>query len=239
MASGLLVLGLVAACYRPTEVLTEYSTDVACEVVGRHGLEIRTARAAPLLQGTPAIATSQTCKGGAMGNDLGTLVLIPSGEGDDVVLEVVLGVDRPAEACHPPADVAGCIVARRRLSYVAHRTLRVPIPLERQCLGVPCREDQTCDRAVCVSALVQSCDGDVCEIASRSGTGTGGGGGGGGDGGGPGILDAGATEGGPTPSTDGGPPTGLECMGMPCGPGEICCKPCGCWGDRVCPNVCP
>lgn len=155
------------ACFAPTEVIAVVSTDVDCASVQRNGILIKTAPRSGELTETPVATESNACEARGAGNDLGTLVLVPSGDGDDLVIEVVLGVDRPTSECRPPAQIDGCIVARRRVGYLDHRSLRVPIALSRSCLGVPCGEDETCDRAVCVSARVESCPGGECVLETE------------------------------------------------------------------------
>ncbi len=55
------------------------------------------------------------------------------------------------EDCDPKGD-PDCIVARRRLRYVPHARLPLPIALRAACLGVPCDEKTTCVLGACVSA---------------------------------------------------------------------------------------
>ena len=159
-----LAVGAVWACYGPTELVVSVSTNVDCAAVQTNGLSIRTAASEGQLLDAPAATESNACELGPRGADLGTLVLVPSGVADDVVLQVVLGVDRPTSECQPPSRIEGCIVARRRVGYVHHRSLRVPIVLNRACLGVQCGEGETCERGACVSAAVQTCAGGDCEL---------------------------------------------------------------------------
>jgi len=58
-------------------------------------------------------------------------------------LRAVMAFGRdPAECAAFPAD---CIVATRRLAYVEHRRLTVPVGLYRQCRGVVCPGETTCN----------------------------------------------------------------------------------------------
>jgi hypothetical protein len=163
----MLVIGVVWACYAPTELVAAISTDVECGAVRTNGVSIKTAQRSGDLTNTQVATESIVCNERGGSNDLGTLVLIPSGDADDVVIEVVLGVDRRTSECQPPTRVDGCIVARRHVGFVRHRSLRVPITLTRSCVGVQCREDETCDRSGCVSAAVVSCPGGECLLETE------------------------------------------------------------------------
>ena len=83
-------------------------------------------------------------------------------------MKLVLGVRRDARECEPPG-YAGCIVARRKLRYVEHERLRLPITLYAQCENVPCDAESTCNfLGQCVSANVDqgSCETDEgCTVA--------------------------------------------------------------------------
>lgn len=54
-----------------------------------------------------------------------------------------------------------CVVVRRRVKFVEHRGLRVPMYLDDRCRGVTCEEDATCFRGTCASASAECADG-VC-----------------------------------------------------------------------------
>ncbi len=86
---------------------------------------------------------------------LGDLVVTPSqSQNEPLSVRVVLGVGRDPTTCSD-TDTKGCVVARRRLAFVPHTRLRVPVVLHLACLGVVCAQDATCDRAgKCVSASV-------------------------------------------------------------------------------------
>jgi hypothetical protein len=164
----------VCACYAPTEIDVTISTDVVCSVVRTNAVAIRTAANTSQLDTTAPVAESTTCTDGA--GDLGSVTVVPSkGPDDVVVMEVLLGVTRATKDCHPPLDIDGCIVARRRLGFVKHTALKLPISLDHTCIGVRCKEDETCDRAVCVSANVAECPESVCSVGSSSSSGGGGG----------------------------------------------------------------
>ena len=91
-------------------------------------------------------------------SEVGTLVVTPGTSGFAIV--VVAGVDAEATACVPP-DYQGCIVARRRLSFVEHESLDVPILLTRDCLDVPCNTESSCVHGNC-KAVDTTCDQNAC-----------------------------------------------------------------------------
>lgn len=90
--------------------------------------------------------------------ELGDVVVVP-GEApkeSPLTLRVAMGLrGKRAAACTDGADPTDCIVARRRLSFVPHARLRVPIVMYLACEGVQCDEQSTCSHlGQCVSAQV-------------------------------------------------------------------------------------
>ncbi|MBX3200671.1 MAG: hypothetical protein KF894_21215 [Labilithrix sp.] len=235
--------GVVWACYGPTELVVTLSTDVDCATVQVNGVSIRTAASADELALAPLATESNACEGRVGGGaDLGSIVLIPGGA-DDVVVQVALGVDRPTSECEPPDRIDGCIIARRRVGYVRHRSLRVPIELDRACLGTRCAANETCVRGACTSATVDTCSGDDCALEGDAsarpplpldgslrdalapdGDGK------------PAPPDAGLRDAGalcpprPEPPDCGGCPAGQECCITPIGAGGLQCVPAGTCG---------
>ena len=154
-------LGAAVACYGPTQLTLEMSTDAACSVVKTNGVSITVARTSAELSGASPVATSFECD---VSSNLGTLVLTPSGADDDsLVIQVMLGVDRGTSACAPPNAIDGCVIARRRIRYQRHRALTLPVRLEVACIGVSCKADETCSRGKCISAEIAGCEGD-CDL---------------------------------------------------------------------------
>ncbi len=91
---------------------------------------------------------------------LGDLVITPSGAKDGpVTIQAVLGIDRDPATC-TATDAKGCVVSRRKLAFVPHTRLRVPLVLHLACDGVVCSQDTTCDYlGKCVPAAVNP---DAC-----------------------------------------------------------------------------
>jgi len=86
-------------------------------------------------------------------------------------MRVLLGVGRKTSDCGlvPGADGdpwSGCLVARRRLTFISGEALRVLVPLYLDCVGIPCNEVSTCvPGRGCVSADVdpETCTGVGCD----------------------------------------------------------------------------
>ncbi len=140
--------------------------------------------------------------------DVGTLVVVPEGEKNGrVAIRVVMGVAKdPTECTAEQPD--GCVVTRRLLRFVEHRSVELSIGLHAICEGVSCDESSTCNAlGECVSAEI---DPNCCE-----------------DPGDPGCLPSGdlipigvpepQPEAGPEPQPEAGPDAepegGLDCTG--------------------------
>jgi hypothetical protein len=177
------------ACYGPTEVVVDLSTDLDC------GASIRTA----VYKGEPFRTTPETetttCASGAGTSEIGTLTILPSGSDDgDAAIKAVLAIGgKDPTTCD--ADPANCIVATRSFSFVAHTTRRLPIVLSQECLGKKCPDGQTCGAGgACISNAV-TCGGGGCSLPGESD-------------GGARKRDAGDEGGGGGPGPDAGSPCG-------------------------------
>lgn len=161
---------LHAACYGATQVELRIATDLACRTAtARGGAEIYVAPTTGALASsgereTVAVA-SQCVRSSAASAELGTLVIVPSGERDEsMVVLVMLRLPSRLTACRPPSDIAGCIVATRRVRFIPHRALSLPITLFASCDGVLCGQDETCDRGRCISSDATLCRDDQCDV---------------------------------------------------------------------------
>jgi hypothetical protein len=125
----------VASCLDPTQITVEVRTDFPCE---------------PSMETRISVGGELDASPGRTGCEradrVGTLVVTPSGAGDRVDLRVVAMTS------------FGPIEARRRLSYLPHAKLSLPITLTRVCAGQRCAEGTTCvsqaGTAVCVPSDV-------------------------------------------------------------------------------------
>jgi alpha-tubulin suppressor-like RCC1 family protein len=163
------VLLAAGACQEPTQVELRLSTDLPCD--GVHGTAITVGRRGELEDAFPA-ASLAICEPGADGTQhLGLVVLVPrDGASDDAIaLKVVAALTaRSVDDCKPADGTArgyqGCVVARRELRYRPGQTLRLAVPLLRQCEGVECTVDSTCfDATNCMPAGV-TCSEETCTI---------------------------------------------------------------------------
>ncbi len=183
----LLAAAVVAtsACREPTQITVELSTDVACAEA--RATTVTLGLPGQLEEGEPAVVSS-ACEAVGSRGELGTVVLVPSGDDDAPVgVKVTLAVtDDAVEDCSKEYG-PHCIVARRSLRYLPHTPLVLPIELSRICQGVFCDEDTTCQNGVCVDATVDPNDCAAppgCVPGGPGGSGGAGGGGAGGGGGG-------------------------------------------------------
>ncbi len=151
-AGTLIAIGVTLAlssCREPTQITLELSTDVSCADVHDTSVSVGTLSS---VKSKPPVANQNGCKSSK--GRIGSLVVVPSGEGDEeVTIQVITGVSgQVAAGCDPVSPGANCIVARRALRFVPHTSLELPIELAASCLGKICPEDQTCLDGQCVSA---------------------------------------------------------------------------------------
>jgi hypothetical protein len=169
-----------AACYGPTEVRLEISTDLPCRAVADGG----GAAAAPVhtvvrLGGavdSAIVADTRTCSAGVAGDpvaDIGSIVLVPSGDRSaHVTVQVTATADgSDPDLCGRPgtpvAAQAQCIVARRTFAFIKHTSRSLPIRLYASCKGQVCDASQTCNQSgTCESAAVND---DTGCLASEPG----------------------------------------------------------------------
>jgi hypothetical protein len=140
----------IAGCFGATEVRLEITTTAPCE----KGIETQLFVGAPGTTDFGATAAdTRAC--GAAEPRIGTIALVPSGaRNEQLDLRIVAGVGVDPSMC-ASGHLDGCIVARRRVSFLAHASLRLPVLLSDRCIGVPCGADESCDLGVCVKL-------DVC-----------------------------------------------------------------------------
>ena len=115
------------------------------------GLDGETERSAPLTvtpSGTP----------GGTSAIIGTFAMAPGRESATGSIKVAMWVFSGGDVerdCVASKNYAGCIVAGRRVSFVKHRGLTVPIEMLFACSGVPWDDNSTCSRAgKCVNFTV-------------------------------------------------------------------------------------
>lgn len=153
-----LAMGASRGCADPTQVTVVLTTDVPCDRL--RGVTIAVGGAGE----DPAAPSTSTTSCDADGH-LGTIVLVPRGARDSVLkVELVAGIDRQPEWCAAPSFGAGCIAARRVLSYIPQSPLVLPVAMRASCNGVVCTNDQTCVQGVCRDAKIgpNACGGAGC-----------------------------------------------------------------------------
>ncbi len=204
VALGSALIGFLA-CREPTQVTLTITTDAGCPADDLrprlNDVMVLSGKKVTLGGGdlVPNASTDQCTDGDPA--VVGTLVFLPDGT-DDPSLEVlvVAGVQRDdtddAESFSAGSCLAivndpdptrrsiegqPCIVARRRLAFVAHNGLALPINLDRRCIGQECGADLTCFEGNCVNPNVAcdetgSCEepvkcADDCDNTCQSGSG--------------------------------------------------------------------
>lgn len=166
------VVGVLAgSCREPTQVTIVATTNVTYRPT--------IVTAFTVGSGAVEVAEPSTESRAAWGPDgaVGTLVSVPRGDRDAALaVKVVMGIARDPRDCLA-ANYAGCIVARRRLRYVPHERLTLPVPLYARCEGVPCDADTTCNAlGTCVSIDVDPsrCSPEGCGLPGDVDAGDGG-----------------------------------------------------------------
>jgi len=184
--AALSVVGGFLSCREPTQITLNITTDALCPTETLAGPRlvdalIASGKAINPKDFTSAAVTDQ-CQSGDP-NSVGTLVLLPSGS-DDLTVEVlvVAGVELAgpsseisplklsSEDCQELIRTGGvgaiqgkpCILVRRRLGFVEHTKLELPIDLDTRCIGKKCGEDQSCFKGNCVEIGI-NCDSGGCD----------------------------------------------------------------------------
>jgi len=157
------VAATVASCRAATQVELKLVSDVPCQQL--NGVVINVGSDAFKLE--EAVRTTQVggyfdaevdLKRCQADGSLGTIFLAPGSDRGVVLVRAGVGARRAVD-CAPPG-YEGCIVARRRFSYVDHTTLKLTVQLNQDCLNVPCGTFSTCVTGKCIESLVSSCDGN-------------------------------------------------------------------------------
>lgn len=166
--------------------------------------------------------TTKTTDCDETSNDIGTLVVTPS-EPQTGAVTVVVGWAKDPVECTPPM-FEGCIVARRRFSFIESTPLVVPIVIDPNCKDVPCDAFSTCSRGLCFDSKVE-CEGSSCTEPGEQRDGA------------PADPDSAVIPDAPQPPRDSGADADadggdapvcvnnvLRCTdGAMCAPGEVCC----------------
>ena len=186
----------LSACRDATQARITLTTDALCADVVETSI---TTGLPSAFESAAPVAVTSACDAGRIGD----LVLVPSGGKEEpFAVRVVTGLNKSADDCIRDGYVGGCIVARRTLRFLPHRSIELPIELEVACKDVPCNATQTCRHGQCVSAEVdptQCLGSSPCDVSPAHPSG-----GAGGGGGASGSADAGGTDSGGAPNPSGG-----------------------------------
>lgn len=132
------------ACLDPTEIIVELSTDVPCTSFTGADIGFQYPN-----QTTVSIVTHAVECSGA--GTIGSLVIVPAQSNDEVLSIIVTtttNVSSPDDCMSAPGPA--CIVARRKLAFEPHATLKLPIFLDSACAGIACDPTTTCSQGLCV-----------------------------------------------------------------------------------------
>ena len=168
LAGSVATLATIEACRAPTEIRLHVTTRFDCSLIGTTGV---TVAAGEGITDGAVTTTSRACKE----RDVGTLVVVPSGAGNHVTLEVITMLGGTLDGNGRCAEgTPGCIHARRSLAFIPHAPIDVPVVLDDQCAGIPCGVNETCDRGRCIDATCP--DGQTsCTLGVDGGSAEGGG----------------------------------------------------------------
>lgn len=142
------LLTLATSCRSATEVRLDIRTNVPCSNGDSwKGVAVYLGEPGTALEAKSPSLVSTECD--ASGH-VGSLVVAPSGEKDELLgVRVVAGLLRNPEDC-AKAAYAGCIVARRSLRFSPHESLALDVELTADCIGQGCDPEHTCLTGGCI-----------------------------------------------------------------------------------------
>jgi alpha-tubulin suppressor-like RCC1 family protein len=152
-ALGLLLLAAVlfASCKDATQVNVVLRTNVPYATGA--GVALWSSRSGAV--GTPLAESSEPW---LADGEVGNVVVTPGDASKESALTVRVAMGlrgKRAAECTDDGDLKGCIIARRKLAFVPHTPLKVPVVLYLACEGVKCAADTTCSYlGQCVPAQV-------------------------------------------------------------------------------------
>lgn len=159
LASGIVATS-VHACKEPTQVTVDIRTlGFKCAELKKITIVVAKEPEAAETKWEFPQAEVEKCAGDF---EVGTLVVTPSGNAGAVM---VLASYTDAKCIGPKYE--GCIVARRRFSFIENVPLRVPITLEASCKDVPCNALSSCRSGVCVTSETDCSSDGTCEAISE------------------------------------------------------------------------
>jgi alpha-tubulin suppressor-like RCC1 family protein len=144
-------VAMVASCRPATQLDVVVRTNVAYAT--GTGIAIWSSRSGAV--GTPLVESNEAwLADGEVGN-----VVVTPGDGSKespLTVRVAMGLrGRRAAECTDEGDSRGCIIARRKLAFIPHARLKLPVVIYLACEGVKCDANTTCSYlGQCVPAQV-------------------------------------------------------------------------------------
>ena len=148
----------LAHCKEPTAIRLVISTNVPW-VEGSRVAIYAASTSNVEIAGAQSLQDQWGARGADGSAPVGTITVVPTaGDSSAGAIRVVMGIGRDPDTCRlDSTQKGGCIVARRKLSFVPGQVLDVPIRLHAVCNGQLCDADTTCNASgLCVSARLDS-----------------------------------------------------------------------------------
>jgi hypothetical protein len=146
-----IAVALVASCKDATQVNVVVRTNVP--YAAGAGIALWSSRSGAV--GTPLIESSEAWLGDG---EVGNVVVIPGDASTEspLTVRVAMGLrGKRTSECTDDGDGRGCIIARRKLAFIPHTRLKLPVVMYLACEGVKCDGDTTCSYlGQCVTAQV-------------------------------------------------------------------------------------
>lgn len=138
---------VAVACLDPTEVLVHVKTDGAelCGALSKVDFQVSGITSSVASKSRPA----------CVNQEIGTLDFVPSGSASDrFTLDVIGHV----------GDTTSTVRATRVIGFVSHAKLDLEIVLEKSCVDVACKADETCLHGACVPAKIDCGKNRTCGL---------------------------------------------------------------------------
>ena len=161
---------LLTGCRSPTEIELVLSTDVPC--TSFKGVAISAYSTEDAAESLSPWTVGLICHDDG---SLGTMFVTPAGDRDQpLFIRTTVGINIDPTLCTADDPERHCIVARRRLAFVPHEHLTLPIALETTCAGRTCQASETCAQGVCIDAALDphACNADParCDLPAPGGS---------------------------------------------------------------------
>lgn len=151
-ASIAIAIAPIVSCLKPTQITVRVETDIPCGPGGEGEL-------ADVLVGAGGSTVGELAlKGACAGGLVGTATVVP-GKNNDAVDITVVGAIGATKCTIDSLNEGGCIVAKRRLSFIDHIPLEITVRLDAACAGLDCG-DGTCSEGKCIPKTCTTDCGD-------------------------------------------------------------------------------